>query len=147
MKAYFTDTKDEDSYVILVLPEKVFRYCKTPDEKLYVKHSLDGVPRENAVIELISELHSFILTKRDVAILNLLVNPYFDELCEYMRTASDISKGKRKKIRKHIFEYLASPKANRIHSDPYIGPYIAGTEIYKSKRMFERSKEILESYK
>ena len=142
MNIYFTKEKEINSYVVL-LPKITFKYCDNIDGRIYVKYLLNNSSKENDVIELISQLNPLIMTKKNVAILNLLVNPFFDELCTCIKTKDLINKRKKRIIKKYIFNYLGCDEANLVFSDNNI----EGAEIYRCKNMFEKSREMLEIIK
>lgn len=142
MNIYFTNEKEINSYVVL-LPKITFKYCDNIDGRIYVKYLLNNSSKENDVIELISQLNPLIMTKKNVAILNLLVNPFFDELCTCIKTKDLINKRKKRIIKEYIFNYLGCDETNLVFSDNNI----EGAEIYRGKNMFEKSREMLEIIK
>lgn len=138
MKLYFTNKKEINSFEVL-LPEISFKYCDNPDGEMYAMIVTDIKSNYDIAKELIHELNSLLLSKKSVIILNLLVNPYFDELCMIISNCNDLSKRKKAIIKKYVFSYLSSDKANYIFSIPNI----RGNEIYKKKNMYLISKKIL----
>ena len=82
-----------------------------------------------------------IINKKNTIILNLLANPFFDDLCDCLSKNSKISKSKINLIKKHIFSYLGDENTKRLFSDLAV----EGAEIYMKKNMYERSKKMLKN--
>jgi len=80
-----------------------------------------------------------IINKKNTIILNLLVNPLFNELCDYLSSKPKISKSKIRLIKKYIFSYLGS-ELKKIQNDNI---HVIGSDIYRNQNMYERSKEML----
>ena len=80
-----------------------------------------------------------IVNKKNTIILNLLVNPFFDDLCDYLSENPKICKNKINLINKYIFSYLSNENTKRLYSDFDV----EGTDIYINKNMYERSMKML----
>ena len=137
MKFEFVDYKSDLSHETL-LAKITFRYCNNFDGRIYTIYN--GGNDKDIVEELISQLTPFILNKKNAIILNLLVNPFFDELCNYISTKPNINFRKMKLLRKYVFSYLCDENTRKIYSDLEV----EGSKIYIEKNMFEKSKNILE---
>lgn len=138
MNLNFTDTKFEYTYIIL-LAKITFKYCNNPDGRIYtIIENANGSSYE-IVRKLILELNPFIMNRKNVIILNLLVNPYFNELCLFIKHEKCFSKARLKIIKKYIFDYLAEDEVY----NTYLTCNLEGKEIYLGKNMYGISKEML----
>ena len=115
MEFKFVDYKSETSYIVL-LPKITFKYCNNYDGRIYTAYSIDDT-NNNLIETLINQLTPLIVTKKNTIILNLLVNPFFDDLCDYLSKNPKISKFKRNLINKHIFSYLCDEKTKQLFTD------------------------------
>lgn len=139
MNIYFSQEKNAFSYDIL-LPKISFKYCNNTDGRIYANIIPNNKPSIEVVKELINALNPIIITKKTTIILNLLVNPYFDELCQVINEDYNVSSLKKTIIKKYIFEYLSSAECRLLFSNEKVEGY----KIYNSKNMFEKSKAINE---
>lgn len=139
MEVKFVDYKSETSYIAL-LSKITFKYCNNYDGRIYTAYSIDDT-NNNLIETLINQLTPLIVNKKNTIILNLLVNPFFDDLCDYLSKNPKISNNKSNLINKHIFSYLCDEKTKRLYSDFDV----EGTEIYINKNMYERSMKILKN--
>ena len=89
---------------------------------------------------LIDQLLPIIVNKKNAIVLNLLVNPFFDILCDYLLKNSNIAKSKINLIKKHIFSYLADEYTKNLFSDLSVDC----AEIYIKHDMYIKSKKMLE---
>lgn len=141
MEFEFVNYKSELTYIIL-LPKLAFKYCNNPDGKIYTSYR--GIEKNNELIEaLINQLTPKIINKKNAIILNLLVNPFFDDLCAYLLKSNkinNINNSKIKLIKKYIFTYLCDDFTKKIYSDLNV----EGATIYANKKMYEKSKKMLE---
>ena len=135
----FTYCKSESTYETL-LAKITFRYCNNLGGTIYTRINLDEKNAESIIAELIEQLTPFFITKKNTIILNLLVNPYFEELCNYLLLNPRVNKNKIRLLKRHVFSYLCDNNTRRMFSDPKVG----GAEIYNQKSMYERSKRMLE---
>lgn len=133
----FVDCKSDLSYVTL-LARITFKYCNNHDGRIYATYSTSRT-NNNLVEILISQLTPLMLNKKNAIILNLLVNPFFDDLCDYLSKNPKISKMKINLIKKYVFSYLSDPNTRRIYSDLEV----EGAEIYIRQNMCEKSKKML----
>ena len=139
MKLKFVNYKSDSSHVVL-LPKIAFKYCNNYDGRIYTTIDCGEKSNINIVEKLIEQLTPFIIGQKNCVILNLLVNPFFEELCSYLYTKPKIGHRKIKFLKKHIFSYLCDQRTKRMYSDLAV----EGAEIYIQKNMFEQSKDILE---
>lgn len=139
MEFKFVDYKSETSYVTL-LAKITFKYCNNLDGRIYATFNTRG-ENNNLVEILINQLTPVIVNKKNTIILNLLVNPFFDDLCDYLSENSRIGNTKINLIKKHIFSYLSDENTKRIYSDLAV----EGTEIYIKQNMYEKSKNMLKN--
>lgn len=139
MKVYFTEEKLITSHIVLLgkISEK---YVKTFEGLLFTNIITDNQPNIDVVKQLIDAINPFVLTKRTVIVLNLLVDPFFEELCLLIKERFKMSAFKKRIIKKYIFGYLSDPMRKLVYSDPHV----LGHEIYNSKKMYEMSKIIKE---
>ena len=137
MEIKFVDYKSETSYIAL-LAKITFKYCNNYDGRIYTAYSI-GDTNNNQIETLINQLTPLIVNKKNTIILNLLVNPFFDDLCDYLSENPKICKNKINLINKYIFSYLSNENTKRLYSDFDV----EGTEIYINKNMYEKSKKML----
>lgn len=138
MKLYFSKEKNENSFEVL-LPKISFKYCDNLDGRIYA-NIIDKDKTEIEVVqELIDELNPLIITKKTAIILNLLANPYFDELCQIIKKDGNMSIRKKSVLKKYIFGYLGSSECKMAFSNEKVEGY----EVYNKKNMYMISKEIL----
>ena len=138
MKFRFVDYKSDTTYIPL-LGRLAFKYCKNRDGRIYATYS-GSIINKNMVEVLIDNLTPIFINKKNAIILNLLVNPFFDDLCDYLsKNKKNINHSILKLINKHIFSYLADCFTMKVFSDPVV----EGSDIYSNKNMYERSKKIL----
>ena len=133
----FVDYKSDLSYVPL-LAKIAFKYCNNPDGRIYATYSLSGI-NDNLVESLINQLTPLMFNKKNAIILNLLVNPFFDDLCDYLSKSPKISSRKINLIKKSVFSYLSDENTRRVYSDLEV----EGAEIYIKHNMYEKSKKML----
>ena len=133
MEIKFVDYKSETSYIAL-LAKITFKYCNNYDGRIYTAYSI-GDTNDNLIKTLINQLTPLIVNKKNTIILNLLVNPFFDDLCDYLSKNPKICKNKINLINKYIFSYLSNENTKRLYSDFDV----EGTDIYINKNMYERS--------
>ena len=133
----FVDNKSDSSYVPL-LAQLAFKYCNNRDGRIYTTYS-GSIIGKNIVEVLIIQLTPIIINKKNAIILNLLVNPFFDDLCDYLSKNREIDYSKIKLIKKYIFSYLGDEFTKKIYSDLTV----EGAEIYINKSMHEKSKKML----
>lgn len=138
MNIYFSEYKGEHSFEVL-LPNISFIYCNNRDGRIYTNIISENKSALDTAKELISGLNPLFITKKSVIILNLLVNPYFEELCSIISDDTDLSKAKKRIIKKHIFKYLGSEEARLVFSNRNV----EGCEIYNCKNMYSISNEML----
>jgi len=138
MQFNFVDYKSDSTYVAL-LAKITFKYCNNYDGRIYTAFSI-GDTNENIIETLINQLTPLLVNKKNTIILNLLVNPFFDDLCVYLSKNNKISCGKIKLIKKHIFSYLSDEFTKKIFTDLNV----EGATIYINKNMYEKSKKMLE---
>ena len=138
MEFKFVEYKSDSTYVIL-LPKLAFKYCNNRDGRIYATYSTNE--KNNNLVELfINELSPLMLfNKKNAIILNLLVNPFFDDLCDYLSKNPKISTLKINLIKKHIFSYLSDPNTQRVFSDLEV----EGAEIYLKQNMYAKSQKML----
>lgn len=141
MEVRFVDYKSETSYIAL-LAKITYKYCNNYDGRIYTTYSIDDTSN-NLVETLINQLNPLplIINKKNTIILNLLANPFFDDLCDCLSKNSKISKSKINLIKKHIFSYLGDENTRRLFSNLAV----EGAEIYIKKNMYERSKKMLKN--
>ena len=141
MEIKFVDYMSETSYVTL-LAKITFKYCNNYDGRIYATYSVDDT-NNNIVETLINQLTPLplIVNKKNTIILNLLVNPFFDDLCDYLSEKPKISKNKINLIKKYIFSYLSDESTKILFSD-FVDE---GTEIYINKNMYEKSMKMLKN--
>ena len=141
MEIKFVDYMSETSYVTL-LAKITFKYCNNYDGRIYATYSVDDT-NNNIVETLINQLTPLplIVNKKNTIILNLLVNPFFDDLCDYLSEKPKISKNKINLIKKYIFSYLSDESTKILFSDFVV----EGTEIYINKNMYEKSMKMLKN--
>lgn len=137
MEIKFVDYKSETSYIAL-LAKITFKYCNNYDGRIYTAYSI-GDTNDNLIKTLINQLTPLIVNKKNTIILNLLVNPFFDDLCDYLSENPKICKNKINLINKYIFSYLSNENTKRLYSDFDV----EGTDIYINKNMYERSMKML----
>ena len=133
----FVDYKSDLSYVTL-LARITFKYCNNPDGRIYSVYKMNRT-NNNLVEILINQLTPLVLNRKNVIILNLLVNPFFDDLCDYLSKEHPISNGKINLIKKYVFSYLSDENTQRVYSDLVV----EGAEIYIKQNMYEKSKKML----
>ena len=138
MQFNFVDYKSDSTYVAL-LAKITFKYCNNYDGRIYTAFRI-GDTNENIIETLINQLTPLLVNKKNTIILNLLVNPFFDDLCVYLSKNNKISCGKIKLIKKHIFSYLSDEFTKKIFTDLNV----EGATIYINKNMYEKSKKMLE---
>lgn len=141
MDIYFSWEKTSFSYDVL-LSKISFKYCNNLDGRIYANIIRGNQSSIEVVKELINALNPIFLTKKNVIILNLLVNPFFDELCQAIKENTNISSLRKLIIKKNIFEYLGSAECKLT----FLDEKVEGHNIYNSKNMYEISnvlKEIL----
>ena len=138
MELKFVDCKSELSYVTL-LPKITFKYCNNSDGKIYATYSM-STKDDDIVGVLIDQLLPIIVNKKNAIVLNLLVNPFFDILCDYLLKNSNIAKSKINLIKKHIFSYFADEYTKNLYSNLSVD----GAEIYIKHDMYIKSKKMLE---
>lgn len=139
MQFEFVDYKSESTYIAL-LPRLAFKYCNNPDGRIYTTYK--DIETNNELIEtLINQLTPIIVNKKNSIILNLLVNPFFDDLCVYLSKSNKISCSRIKLIKKHVFKYLCDDFTRKIYSDLNVD----GSTLYTDKNMYEKSKKMLEN--
>ena len=103
MQFEFVDYKSESTYIAL-LPRLAFKYCNNPDGRVYTTYK--GIETNNELIEtLINQLTPIIINKKNAIVLNLLVNPFFDDLCAYLSKNNKISCSKIK-LKKSTFSNI-----------------------------------------
>lgn len=139
MEIKFVDYKSETSYIAL-LAKITFKYCNNYDGRIYTSYSI-GEASSNLIETLINQLTPLIVNKKNTIILNLLVNPFFDDLCDYLSENPKISNNKINLIKKYIFSYLSDENTKRLYSDFDV----EGAEIYINKNMYERSIKMLKN--
>ena len=141
MEIKFVDYMSETSYVTL-LAKITFKYCNNYDGRIYATYSVDDT-NNNIVETLINQLTPLplIVNKKNTIILNLLVNPFFDDLCDYLSEKPKISKNKINLIKKYIFSYLSDESTKILFSDFVV----EWTEIYINKNMYEKSMKMLKN--
>ena len=139
MEIKFVDYKSETSYIAL-LAKITFKYCNNYDGRIYTAYSI-GDTNDNLIKTLINQLTPLIVNKKNTIILNLLVNPFFDDLCDYLSENPKICKNKINLINKYIFSYLSNENTKRLYSDFDV----EGTDIYINKNMYERSMKMLKN--
>jgi len=139
MEIKFVDYKSETSYIAL-LAKITFKYCNNYDGRIYTTYSI-GDTNNNLIETLINQLTPLIVNKKNTIILNLLVNPFFDDLCDYLSENPKICKNKINLINKYIFSYLSNENTKRLYSDFDV----EGTDIYINKNMYERSMKMLKN--
>ena len=141
MEIKFVDYMSETSYVTL-LAKITFKSCNNYDGRIYATYSVDDT-NNNIVETLINQLTPLplIVNKKNTIILNLLVNPFFDDLCDYLSEKPKISKNKINLIKKYIFSYLSDESTKILFSDFVV----EGTEIYINKNMYEKSMKMLKN--
>ena len=137
MEIKFVDYKSETSYIAL-LAKITFKYCNNYDGRIYTAYSI-GDTNDNLIKTLINQLTPLIVNKKNTIILNLLVNPFFDDLCDYLSENPKICKNKINLINKYIFSYLSNENTKRLYSDFDV----EGTDIYINKNMYERCMKML----
>jgi len=138
MEFGFVDYKSDATYVTL-LPKIVFKYCNDRDGRIYATYN-GGEVKNNLIEILIGQLTPAIVNKKNAIILNLLVNPFFDDLCDYLSRNPKISYSKIYLIKKHIFSYLSDEYTKEVYSDLAVD----GAEIYIKQNMYKKSKKMLE---
>ena len=141
MKYKFVYDNSESTYAIL-LPKLTFSYCNEFEGIAHTTYS-GSIDNNNIIEELINDLTPVIITKKNAIILNLLVNPFFDQLCDYLSENPNISRYKINLIKKHIFSYLGDDFTYKLHLSLAHLP-VDGANIYDEKNMYERSKKMLE---
>ena len=139
MEIKFVDYKSETSYIAL-LAKITFKYCNNYDGRIYTAYSI-GDTNNNLIETLINQLTPLIVNKKNTIILNLLVNPFFDDLCDYLSENPKICKNKINLINKYIFSYLSNENTKRLYSDFDV----EGTDVYINKNMYERSMKMLKN--
>jgi len=139
MEIKFVDYKSETSYIAL-LAKITFKYCNNYDGRIYTTYSI-GDTNNNLIETLINQLTPLIVNKKNTIILNLLVNPFFDDLCDYLSENPKICKNKINLINKYIFSYLSNENTKRLYSDFDD----EGNDIYINKNMYERSMKMLKN--
>ena len=145
MKLFFSDVKKETSYETL-LPKSCFRYVKDIfDGKLYANIITDKKDNLEIATELINNLNPIIVTKKSAIILNLLVNPYFDELCYLVTNGKILSKWRIKILKKYVFKYLSSDLVYKSYS-LFKDNVVEGSAFYKGKNIYNVSKSVLEMF-
>ena len=78
MEFKFVDYKSDSTYVTL-LAKLTFKYCKNRDGRIYATYITSG-KNNNSVEILINQLTPLMFNEKNSIILNLLVNPFFDDL-------------------------------------------------------------------
>ena len=141
MKLQFIDHETEDSHIVF-LGKLSFRYCNNFDGFLYTTFSTEEKNSQKIVKMLIDRLVPYIVCRKNAIILNLLVDPFFDELCTYLSAKPKIKKGKLYLIKKHIFKYLGNDFEHQCVLKAE--GLLEGSEIYFQKKMHEKSKKMLE---
>lgn len=135
----FVETKSDSSFYVF-LGRPAFRFINNPDGRLFTTIDHTDGSNMDVVRQLIDQLGWCVLRKKNVLILNLLVDPYFDELCEYVRNTPSLKPYKKHMLKKYIFQYLADDStAERYHDG-----FCEGAPVYNAKKMDVRSKEMLE---
>lgn len=140
MKVDFAYRWSDDVYDIMVT-NIINPALMDHDGNLFTK-IIDPLETSEQIIgELFLQLsHRHIVTKKVAVILNLLVNPYFDETCEYVKTHySELPKNVKRFLRKNIYSFLTDEFRRKIWS---MGLSV-GSVIYHDKCMYEKSKEML----
>ena len=138
----FVDYKSDITYETL-LAKISFPFCDNPDGRLYTVIKHNEIEPKKIVAKLIDKLTPFIFVRKNVIILNLLVNPFFEELCSYLNEKPNIGNSKVVLLKKYIFSYLSDERTKTMYSDLKI----EGAQIYREKNMYEQSKEILQRIK
>ena len=138
MEFKFVDNKYDSTYVTL-LAKITFKYCNNRDGRIYATYK-GSITGKNIAEVLISQLTPIIINKNNAIILNLLVNPFFDDLCDYLSKNPIINHSKIKLIKKHIFGYLGDEFTKKVFSNSFV----EGSDIYINKNMYEISKKMLE---
>lgn len=86
---------------------------------------------------------SFRFNKKFDSCISLLINPYFDEFCDYIeKNIHEIGKKRIAFLKKQVFEQLAD-ETFKIMMNDY---NLTGSEFYKQHKCFEQSKKILELF-
>ena len=137
MEIKFVDYKSETSYIAL-LAKITFKYCNNYDGRVYTTYRV-GDTNNNLIETLINQLTPLIVNKKNTIILNLLVNPFFDDLCDYLSENPKICKNKINLINKYIFSYLSNENTKRLYSDFEV----ERTDIYINKNIYERTMKML----
>lgn len=141
MKFEFVDYKTDLSYETL-LAKITYRYCNNSDGRIYTTYKSSNANGKDIVEQLVSQLTPFFMNKKNAIILNLLVNPFFEELCNYMFTNLNINCGRKKLLKRYVFSYLCNDNTKKIYADIEV----EGALIYIGKNMYEKSKVILERF-
>lgn len=129
-----------------MLPKSCFRYVKDIfDGKLYANIITDKKDNLEIATELINSLNPIIVTKKSAIILNLLVNPYFDELCYLVTNGKILSKWRIKILKKYVFKYLSSDLVYNSYS-LFKDNVVEGSAFYKGKNIYNVSKSVLEMF-
>ena len=145
MKLFFSDVKKETSHEIL-LPKLCFKYVKDIfDGKLYTNIITDKKDNLEIATDLINCLNPLIVTKKSAIILNLLVNPYFDELCYLVTNGKILSQWRLKILEKHVFKYLSSDLVYKSYSS-FQDNAVEGSKFYKDKNIYNVSKSIIDMF-
>jgi len=140
MKVEFAYRWSDDVYDIMIT--KIINPVLMDHDGNLFTRIIDPLETSEQIIEeLFRQLaHRHIVTRKVAVILNLLVNPYFDETCEYVKTHyGELPKNVKRFLRKYIYSFLADDFQRKLWS---MGPTV-GSVIYHRKCMYEKSKEML----
>jgi hypothetical protein len=133
MRLEYTDTKEDNN--IVILKRISYKYCNNKEGIIYTKSLNDT---NDIITKLIKNIRFCVLNKKNTIILNLLVNPYFDELIDYIKCGKLKSKRKLKFINKYIFKYLSNRYVNALNDSELF----ECSKIYKDKNMYLKSLEM-----
>lgn len=134
----FVNYKSDTSYITL-LSKIAFKYCDNCDGRIYATYCINDIS-ENAVEIIINQLTPFVINKKNSVILNLLVNPFFNDLCDYLSNNPKISINRINLIKKYVFSYLSDENTKIVYSDLDV----EGADLYIKQNMYLRSKKMLE---
>lgn len=142
----FSDKKIDDNYYEILLPHIGFHYCNDYfDGRIYVYK--DDSVNFDTIIDYFMSRRNFTagvgkirFSKKNDAFLCLLINPYFDELIDYVKNnANTCNKRFLKFLKKQIFRRLSDEQLMR----SFQISYVEGAEFYNKHYCYQKSKEIL----
>ena len=146
-KVEFTDKREDDNCFEILLTKIGFSRCNNYDGRIYV-HKDPEIAFETVINYLCSKKWKILnigwirFHKKIDAALCLLVNPYFDQTIEYIKSYHDeLPVYFLKRLKKQVFLSLANEAKVNTYEEI---PYIEGAQFYMQHNCFKVSKEMIE---